>query len=533
MRRMSQPVQQPAKVVPRSAADPVHGGPGAASGEALLQPAAAWLGLQAQQISGWHQGPVLEQQAKQLRAWRLAGRGETIQRVLGFDEMRTSLVNGSDDRKSNQAYLSIVADLATAQASEAVAVTSADYVALAQAVADMLGQIPQAGSTHWKKGTARNTALRTLRAALLNKQALLNRRAAALARVATGRMAAPSAGRKAGFEMESSAVWAVDLAKCSAWQRSQLEQGNFMLRKPHFGKRDPLIGAPEGTWEAQADSTLEFASNLEVVTRAMTAAEWQAPEAGQDQDALKKFVEALKAAPTKALLVPTELEPSITMHHPGLRLWKKDAAAFQGQMTSAHRLPEPQTGEPRWWLTGMNWAAVACVKDIARALLSSGVGVGVNPKEAFGGAILKTPVLDVLGSPDERPTASEKKAWVEGMAAECSVKDLASEVAQSLVAESRKDKRRSAFWLNPTGFTWGDYLSGLLDNMDLVTDWASSAFDAQGGSSEDIGLGQIRDNTLPEGYVIKEQRFYADGRGPQPEDYVHRAIAWAQQAAED
>lgn len=459
------------------------------------------------------------------------GRSPGVVQLTTFADMRASLIANSQERRTNRDFLAILSDLEAAGGKESAAISSKDHEDLAQDdITALLERIPAARSTHRSvpKQQARNQALTELHNALSEKRTWAEARAEALDRISVERMASQSdaAGAKAGFEMETPNVYAFDLAKCTAFERRELEQGRLpSLVTPHFHKRDFLFWFPDGTWEGQADSTLEGKSNLEIVTKALTANEWEGEAAASGQVQLIAFVARLNGAPTQRLLIPTELEPGLRMVTAGLRLFKQvSPPAFQGQMTAGRPMKSTDSEQPAWWLDGMNWGAVPYLKDIARALNSPGE-LGKNPKEAFQGTILKTPLLHILGRPSGLLTEQHRREWLRGMASQCKV-NLADKVAHKLVEMTKRSPKRKAFLLDPTNFTWEDYLLDLLNGTDRVTDWASAAF-----RGEDMGLGKIDDPTLPDGYVIEERRRFKAGEEPSPDNYVRLAQTWAEGSA--
>lgn len=347
-------------------------------------------------------------------------------------------------------------------------------------------------------------------------------------------------GAKAGFELEWNNVMWLDSSQQMDKQFMELlltdtpsavKQYTPQIRLAQsFPKRTALFVSPENSWEGQADSTIPQGANLEIVTRPLSPAQWHVDAVQKDSDLMNDFSKALDTIPPFTLFRPEKLVDGIIPLHPSAYLFKRDNTnGPQVQMTKA--LPLEKASEiPDWWLPGLNINAFLLIKSTVAALNSVNYQGG-NPKSAFGGVILKTPILNVLGSPDPAVTEEMKELWVVGIAKKCLItNNLDSMVAEQLVNYSRnKDlySRPEDFKkenkLAETRFTWREYLKGLLKGIDLITQWAKTAFEH---SNEDIGYGQIDDETLSRDWAIKE---YRNDRKLDITNYVDMGQSWAKE----
>lgn len=449
---------------------------------------------------------------------------QPIQRVK-FAKMRTTLIAGSNQRKTNPAYNAILGDLQQAALDEQVAVTAQDFTNLGNRITTILGQIPQAHS----KQAVRNNALTALTHSLTQKQQDLQQQILADQPDGVTKHKVKS-GPKAGFEIEFNNVLILDPSRATPYVRKYLnghisqEPNKKALSSLGYPKRKVLFTAPNGTWEGQADTTLDLCSNLEIVTKPLTAKAWLARQgaAAKDQAALTTFITNLQAEPRKRLLLPKQVLDNLQLNQAGARLFKLDTeATSQMQMTAAMPVPRNQTAEPDWWIKGLNWDAMPYLQHIVDALQTTSFGIQSNPKSAAfmkdgKNVILKTPILALLGKPTAKVKRDAKQRWVIGVAKLCGVEDLSQSAGEELVRTSQGSPAH--MHLQGTNFTWQQYFADLLVGKDRVTQWAKTAF----GGTEDIGLGQISDSSLGPDYAIEEHRELAGH-----DNYLIRARRWA------
>lgn len=397
--------------------------------------------------------------------------------------------------------------LAQAARRELIAVTGTRIDALIGYTNDIVALIPAARSEHWRLGIRadRNAALDNLNLALGVKIAHLRERSERAGGEAyVGREF--SAGPKAGFEFEHSGVFVLDASKLSdaVLQSTSNDLRNLRGDKDEwFAKRRVLFSSPNGTWEGQADTTIQGRSNLEIVTRALTAAEWKGNAAADDQIALNNFLEGLANVESQRLVSPKDILPALHLHVPGLCLWKASSwAGLQAQKTVAEPLALNTAVEPSWWLAGLNWNAAPYVRRIVQALANPDMGRQNNPKYVFKkeglNVIIKTPIRQIFGRAHAK-TASAEAVWIGAMAEWCGVTDrIDRSITEKMPLGNPK------FALIASEKTWRQYFASLLDDTstDSVTDWASTAF----GGTEDIGLGTLWDESLKQNFVIEEHR---------------------------
>jgi hypothetical protein len=197
-------------------------------------------------------------------------------------------------------------------------------------------------------------------------------------------------------------------------------------------------------------------------------------------------------------------------------------------MTAAGRVEKNTHELPGWWIGGLNWNALSFIIQIREGLETNSFHKQNNPKSgAFmkhgRNIILKTPILQLLGTPDEIPDNETIRVWMEKMAGILGVDPGMPVGEHGIVAISNLPASKSKnFNLESTGFTWGDYLSELVKGRDLVTQWAKNAFVT---GSEDIGLGQLGDPSLGQDYAIEEHRQFS---GEDSENYLPFARQWAE-----
>jgi hypothetical protein len=466
------------------------------------------------------------------------GSAGVIQRT-SINRIKSTLVSKSVSRDSNQAYLRILVNLDEAGNLEIEGVKSAKSGELIQLLQDIISLIPAARSTHRKQTTrnARNTALNNLDLSLTEKINML-RRTANARKLNDDEKLNIGSGPKAGFEVEFNNVILFNIDQLSDVQAGLLskvdnssELNQLWFDNARFAKREVLFTAPNGTWEGTADSTLKLCSNLEVVTKPLTPEQWLEDKgaAEQDQAAFLTLVQAINDASSLEILFPAELHPDIRLNHPGVRLLKLDHTLTpQSQMTAAVRVEKNTGAIPDWWIKGLNWNAIPYLIQLREGLETTNFRGQDNPKSgAFIknelNVILKTPVLQLLGVPDDEVQSQAVQTWVNNLSRILGV-DPGQVVGENgIVAASNILKRKKKnFHLSPTGFTWGRYLSALVtEDQDLVTQWAKTAFVVGG---EDIGLGQLGDESLGQDYVIEEHRQFSGENTPA---YLPFARSWA------
>lgn len=324
-------------------------------------------------------------------------------------------------------------------------------------------------------------------------------------------------GPKAGFEIEwTNMVWLdIDMAESNDSLRTFVRylknkdvanasgtDKKLSVKTAPYKKREVLFRSPHGTWEGQADSTVENKPNLELVTRPLSPEQWKSKEVEEDFKLLAQFQARLEGPGLHyALFSPRELLPEIKMAVPGAYLYQAGTKHFV-QMTSASFLSN-QDGTPDWWLKGLNWNAFPELRT-----LITGLDTPLrhsNPKDNFP-LLLKTPILNILGRP-QTGQGPKYAAWIEAVAKSCGIfGKLQENVAQELVKGTSGHMQ-----LKPADFTWQDYLEALLQGDDKIRTWAATAF--PGGSStedtdegEDIGYGQIDDRSLGKNWAVHENR---------------------------
>ena len=177
---------------------------------------------------------------------------------------------------------------------------------------------------------ARNNALEKLKAELKQKLEDLkavetqidnkaNARSERLSAGTRNRSLMPTRTPQAGFEMEFPDVWVLDpgraMPKARQYLLGSLADPDFNvtvgLAKARYSKRTIVFGSPEGTWEGTADTTLAECSNLEIVTKPLTAEQWQEEggAAEADRHNFLAFQKRLSGLPSGRLLHPAEALP--------------------------------------------------------------------------------------------------------------------------------------------------------------------------------------------------------------------------------
>jgi hypothetical protein len=249
------------------------------------------------------------------------------------------------------------------------------------------------------------------------------------------------AGPKLGFESEMNQVWVFDVDKVPVGYNKLLAMAAvedltreelFVLAKGldkgSFNKRDKLFSGPGGTWSATADTSLHDCTDLEFVTEPLTPDQWLDEKAQHDLEVLSLVLHELRQRRTGGnyLVVPSDLHPELKIHVSGARLLiaspyrdprtrvRTGGLGTETQVTMAQRIPKYSAQQPSWWIKGMNWDAVPILADVVRGLEASMVKGGFsggNPKNAFGGVIVKTPIGDMIGKPTVTVTDNMKAAW--------------------------------------------------------------------------------------------------------------------------
>lgn len=445
--------------------------------------------------------------------------GDGLIRRVAFGGIRDTLVAQSNARKTNADYNAIVILLGELDTQEAAAATRADFQAIVAKITNLEGRVAGAAS----RFNGRNTALTTMSQSLTVKKTEFQQKAAADAVTANPTTHAIGDGPKAGFEFEYPTVWVLNIDAGTPYIKRWFT--NFSsdavvpsLKKLRYTKREVLFSGPNGTWEGQADTSLKHCSNLEIVTKPLTAADWNTAEVTEDHVALAALIAALEQGAVHKLLLPKQLDARVQVHQAGMRIFKTGNGPGQTQMTAAVPIEKAKTKAPDWWVDGMNWNAFSYLHKTVRAL-ETGTFEGKNPKTAFGNVITKTPIGKLLGTPAKKVDAQQVAEFVIGAADELRV-NVKDQVAAPVVKHSIKKSKEDA--LNATGFTYGDYLAGFVKGRDMVTEWAEYAF----GGDEDMGLGQIDDDTLPGTHVVEEHRRSLEK--VHPKDFQAKGKAWAQ-----
>ncbi len=453
----------------------------------------------------------------------------------GIGELRDDLINGSVNRTSNANYNTILQELERLATVERLAMTAGELQPLLLDVINLRQTIAGAVSNHGlskKNATrvARNQALDDLDEALGEKEVELQAKIDADA-VTPATQHQVQGGPKAGFEMEYSDVYVFDAAALNANQKRMVNSGQAQTQPFWAGvqqasglaKRSVIFTSGGGTWEGQTDSTTTCA-NLELVTKPLTAEEWEGDAAATDAQQLAEFAEALDGAPRRQALLPRQLHGGVSLNLAGARLYKGDMHAYaQTQMTAAVD-QGPGVKAPEWWIPGLRTSALPNLKSVVRGLTMKSMGLQNNPKSSVflkdqKNVLIKSPMSQLLGQPTVDPEQEAVEDFVLGLADLLKVDPGANAVGQLVQMNNEHNARRPQFRLVGAEFTFRDYFEGLLRGEDLVTDWARTAF----GGVEDIGVGQIADPSLPDDWAVEEHR---EMGGVGTRNYLQAARQW-------
>lgn len=295
-------------------------------------------------------------------------------------------------------------------------------------------------------------------------------------------------------------------------------QGSNTISPMSFAhpKRHPIFSPPNGTWVGTTDTIGRFYSRVEVITAALSAAEWDAGAVAEDLEVYDAVYRVLSAGENTGRVVPIDVlrdVDGLRIHEPEVFFVAGGGALSYFQLT--RQLPIPRVLSARYDVDddlarGMNPLGVELLIDTIHHF-THGAPQSENPKEQFR-QLIKSPLDRALQRAASTPADQQ---WIEAIAGLAGMANRLDDDALAYLS----DYAAGALALAPAGFTWRTFIRDVAGGRDrLARDWSPHGF----ANGEDFGYGSL-DFPLNNGWVIAEDRTLGD-RGLSGSDGIRTLV---------